>query len=291
FYLTGSWMNLVSPTTENLTGIKKIGNSYFAWGENGTLIHSLNGTDWHKETYLTTTANINDVCGDENRLFIIPNVFNLVYQYDGINLNHFSVTPRLEQFLSCDGNSSTNVWFGATDGLIGRVVGTSNTMEEMNNPSVFGGDIDYRKIEVNSANDVWMFGKSTYLYNSQNGGDNWDESYVNNYLNDILKDSNGVLWVVGNDGNYPGEGKINKYSGSIWTEINIPTIYFIEGISEDSQGRIWAVGGKQDETDGTILYLHGDNFEEISNPSGNALYSVEGEIAVGKDGTIIRYVE
>ena len=287
FYLTGSWMNLVSPTTENLTGIKKIGNSYFAWGENGTLIHSLNGNYWHKETYLTTTANINDVCGDENRLFIIPNVFDTMYTSNGTTLENFvNLTVRNEQWLSCDGNAETGIWFGATDDLIARVTSSNpNAMEEMNTYSIFT-DISYRKVEVNSANDVWVFGKSTYLYNSQNGGEDWDESYVSSELEDLEGS-----FATGRINGYPGNGAIFEYDGNNWNKKTIPTSYWVHGISEDSQGRIWAVGGKQDETDGTILYLHGDNFEEISNPSGNALYSVEGEIAVGKDGTIIRYVE
>lgn len=277
--LAGQWVQVTSPTSQDLMGISMLSSTVgWAVGNNGTIV-SWNGKNWYTENSPTSED-----------LFAV----DFLSPSDGWAVGAGGTILHWNGDKWSKKSSPVSFWLNDIHMLSssnGWIVGHGGTLLHWNGSNWSQASADYmpqiESVDMVSSNSGWAVGADIYMEMLRWNGSSWNSvnlSNINSRLKsvDMLNSSYG--WAGGEN------GVMLRWNGSNWSQVGIPTDASIETIDMLSSNDGWAAGQY-----GEFLHWNGSSWSLSDSPLSygwlfdmEMLSSDEGW-AVGMDGVILRY--
>ena len=295
----GQWSKMTSPTSNHLKGVWGY-NSEDVWavGENGTILRRQNGNDWQQISGISSNLHLNSIWGTGlDNIYAVGEVAETAYgngvllRWDGQSWT----SPREwgpMQFNDVWGRTSTNEVFvighshdiGFTEGICYKF-----TSEPVNG----AWQTDWPK--TSSFYAIWGTGDELFIASQAQP---W-AAEVDHYNGAVWNSQNfgdhalmGVWGTAGNNVYVVGyEGKILRYNGDVWTNMDSGTTVILSDIWGSGPDDVFVTG-----YNGTILRLS-DPIEEIldfideSVGNGTLVPVKPGKAGQGQLGALINMIE
>jgi len=173
-------------------------------------------------------------------LFLLSNCFAQTYGWYVIDPVSISGTPGFSDLFFTDENTG---WITTST--------TGNIFKTINGAASFSTQV------MIDANNAYSGGASGFVYNSTNGGLNWD------FLGTMATTLTDMDFATSNQGYACGNGgAVFSITPGGVTNLNSPSASFLNGISAPSVNNVWVCGGNR------IYYYNGTTFTSQIAPAG-----------------------
>lgn len=285
------WRKVDSPISVALHDVAIVNhNEAWAVGEEGTILHYLNGQWQIFNSPVTTTLLCLSIVSADSVWAI--DVENNVLHFDGIEWSTTALTEGLSLDI-VDMMSDNAGWMAdGSDALYydGNIWATTT----ISSNAFF---LQWRDLEMLASDNGWLVGEDAF-YSNFNGviahydGTQWSEFQLGSGWGSFFFGVSGLatddVWVVGRAGGGDNSGIIMHYTGATFQTIST-TARSVLDIQMLAANEGWAV-----DNGGGIYYYDG-TWQQVTRPITDILYSIAmasdnsyGWI-VGENGTILRY--
>ncbi len=277
-WLPSSWSPLTSGTTNDLWGIwAGSGTNLYTVGNNGTILHSSDGTTWSAQTSGTTNLLYTIWGSSATNLYAVGNSGTILHSSDGTTWS-----------AQTSGTANNLYWVWGTSATNVYAVGTSGTILHSTDGSTWsaltsGTTNDLDEIWGTSATNLYVVGNNGTILHSTDGS-TWSAqtSGTTNTLEEIWGSSATNVYAVGLGGTI-----LHSTDGSTWSAQTSGTTNNLIGLWGSSATNLYAVGFS-----GTILHsTDGSTWTSQASGTTNNLYGVVGTPAtayvVGAGGTML----
>lgn len=303
----GQWNTVTSGTTQNLNDVWSSSGSTFIVGNNGTLLHSYDGTTWNQVAALQTSAtseNLRAVWGSSPDDVFIVGDHGTCYYYNGSSWTPMNVGTTAN-LISVWSSSASDVYVGTestianpTQNSIYHYDGTTWINIPFASENAFTGIYGSSGSEIYAVNYGDSVGVNRYFINSwskipvgitgnrsETFTDVWGYSSTPGGFFDTI--------YVANDFGTPF-----YYDGTDWTSFDsniYPKLLYSSGVWGSSPNDVYIITNNDDKNYGAIQHYDGSQWTEMASSIQGHLNKIFGKpcgstvFSVGNSGLILRY--